>query len=365
MPSLTVLSCPVCAAPLRPDDPRCAYCGSVVVIRSDLPRLDPHLLNKTVIDESIVKYRLAVRRDNNDETAHYGLGVAYYNLGLLDEAAEELTQAARLMPENPHIQTQLGVVFADLSKKGQEGTEKLAWDRLNRALLLQPKLSEAIMLKVELHLRKHEYSAAVTTLRELALEQPEIANPKIADILLKKADTFRKAGAWSQTVATWREAALAVPDAVRQPIATFLNSHQKLLSGFRYVDPRSVPESVGQPTNPAATGGPIRRYVLSAIAVLLASCVVFYGNYFGCEGHFGQRHERQLAPGTWLAVVCSWYWKSRHASLYLSPCKETKSSAWHHVERVIEGLAMVSTSTGSIRSASPPTGFAIGSNPRR
>lgn len=101
MPDITVLSCPVCGAPFNPNDPRCTYCGSVVVIRTDHPRIDPKLLNKAVVDEHIAKYRRSVRQDANDETAHYGLGVAYFNLGLLDEAAAELTEAARLMPENP------------------------------------------------------------------------------------------------------------------------------------------------------------------------------------------------------------------------------------------------------------------------
>lgn len=169
---------------------RCDYCGSIVVIQTDHPRLDPRLLNKAVVDEHIAKFRMAVRRDPNDETAHYGLGVAYFNLGLLDESADELAQAARLMPENPHIQTQLAVVYADLARARKPNAEDLAWDRLNRALLLRPDFGEALRLKADLHLRKQE---------------------------------------WKWAVATWRQATERDADLVRASIAKFLSDHEHIL----------------------------------------------------------------------------------------------------------------------------------------
>jgi tetratricopeptide (TPR) repeat protein len=191
MPSLMVLSCPVCGAPLATDSSRCGYCGSVVVIQTDLPRLESHQLNKAVIHEHIGKYRSAVRQDNNDETAHYGLGLAYFNLGLLEEAGEELAQAARLMPENPHIQVQLAVVYAELAKSGKTGFEDLAWDRLKRVFLLDPKLPGAFLLKADLHLRH---------------------------------------GDWKNAVSAWRKAAAEEPDCVRKPIAAFLTRHKRIFA---------------------------------------------------------------------------------------------------------------------------------------
>lgn len=282
VPSLTVLTCPVCAAPLRPEDPRCAYCGSVVVIRSDHPRIDPRLLNKAVVDEQIAKYRRAVRRDGNDETAHYGLGVAYFNLGLLDEAADELAQAARLMPENPHIQAQLGVVYSELASTGRDGAEALAWDRVNRALLLHPQLVEALMLKAELHRRAGAWALAEDALTAAAVEQPDVARPKLAELLVAKAEAHRRTAAWTAAVASWREAAQVIPDVVRQPIAEFLRTNANLLSNYRYrVTPLAAAGATAAAT-PNRAGdlgavGPFRRYVVFGLLAFLGSCVVLLG----------------------------------------------------------------------------------------
>jgi Flp pilus assembly protein TadD len=147
------------------------------------PKIDPKVLNKAVIDEHIAKFRRAVRADPNDETAHYGLGVAYFKLGLQEDAAFELTQAARLMPENPNIQAQLAVVHFDRVMAGHPGAETDAMDRVNRALLLRPKFADALLLKSRLHLRNGNRRDAVEALRLAATEQPEIALPMIGDCL--------------------------------------------------------------------------------------------------------------------------------------------------------------------------------------
>jgi tetratricopeptide (TPR) repeat protein len=118
MAQLVALTCPVCGAPFAPESDRCGYCGSIVVLKTDHSRIDPRLLNKLVIDEHIAEYRKVVRIDANDATAHYGLGVAYFNLGLIDEKVDELTQAARLMPENPNIQSQLAVALREATRRG-------------------------------------------------------------------------------------------------------------------------------------------------------------------------------------------------------------------------------------------------------
>ena len=79
-----VLSCPVCGASLTPDSERGSYCGSFIVIKTDLPKLDRRSLNQGVIQDHIATFRRRVRANNYDEEAHYGLGLAYYSLGLLD-----------------------------------------------------------------------------------------------------------------------------------------------------------------------------------------------------------------------------------------------------------------------------------------
>jgi len=200
------------------------------VIKTDLPRIDPNTLNKAVIDESIAKFRSAVRRDPTDETAHYGLGVAYFNLGLLVDAVEELTQAARLMPENPHIQTQLAAVLARRAEKGDPDAERLTWDRLNRALLLQPSFVPALLLKAEMHLRRGDR------------------------LLAAKA---------------WRQASALDPDAIRAPVAKFLKSNSETA-----VQTSRFSTGVQRIARRRQLERDRRRYSVLALAAFLGSCVL-------------------------------------------------------------------------------------------
>jgi tetratricopeptide (TPR) repeat protein len=150
MPTVIALACPVCGAPLRPGSETCGFCGSFIVIKTDLPKLERRTLNQAVIQEHIATFRKRVRADRYDEGAHYGLGIAYYNLGLIDYAVDELTNAARLMPENPHIHAQLAVALWELSDS--EDTDDS--DRLNHHLDLALRLDEdniqALSLRAEM-----------------------------------------------------------------------------------------------------------------------------------------------------------------------------------------------------------------------
>jgi tetratricopeptide (TPR) repeat protein len=225
VPEFIVLSCPVCAGPLESNGSRCGYCGSMVFIRTDHPRIDPSSLNKALIDEHIARYRRAVRQDDYDETAHYGLGVAYFNLGLLDEAAEELTVAARLMPENPNIQAQLAVIFSDLAVRGKPGASQLAWDRLNRTLLLRPDHVEALYLKVEMHRRLGAWEKALETLERIVDERAEDLESKRVLIFLAKASAHVANREWQPALHSWEQVHRIRTNAIRQPIAQFLNTH--------------------------------------------------------------------------------------------------------------------------------------------
>lgn len=144
MPEIMALSCPVCAAPLQSDDAeRCSYCGSIVFIKPDLPRLNKINLNTSVIHEHIALFRQRVRASNFDEEAHYGLGVAYYNLGLNDAAIDELTKAANLMPENPDIRFQLATVFYESDDPSHKA---LAKSQLRDILTLTPGHGDSIKM---------------------------------------------------------------------------------------------------------------------------------------------------------------------------------------------------------------------------
>jgi tetratricopeptide (TPR) repeat protein len=230
MPTLTVLTCPVCGGPLAPGDDRCHYCGSLVVIETDHPRLDPEQLNKAVISDRIAAFRATLRSDSNNETAHYGLGVAYFNLGLFDEAADELTEAARLMPENPHIQAQLGIVLAALAQRGKQGALPAAHERADRALLLQADHTEALLLKADLLMREGKRGQALQVLERLAGSNPSIGKPRLAQAHIEQAEREITAERWTSAVGCWQRAAAVEPDAVRKPISRFLKDHVAILA---------------------------------------------------------------------------------------------------------------------------------------
>lgn len=220
MPSLIILSCPVYGGPVQLNSSRCDYCGSVVVILTSHPRIDPQSLNKAVVEEHIAKFRVTLRRDPNDETAHYGLGVAYFNLGLLDDAARELSEAARLMPENPHIQSQLAIVFGDLARDGHPEAEAQAWDRIRRTLVLRPNYPEALILTAKLRLRRGEYQAAVKEWLRIAKDDPSAvqvpverflrAYPEITALAIQSLETVEERSEARTTLTTSERNAILV-----------------------------------------------------------------------------------------------------------------------------------------------------------
>jgi tetratricopeptide (TPR) repeat protein len=143
------LQCPVCGAPFAPTDEKCSYCGSILVLRTDHPKINPSTLNRQVVDKHIAGYRQDLRRDPTDSTAHYGLGVAYFNLGLTDDSVRELEEAARSMPENANIQSQLAVVLKQALDEGRPGAAAKLRDRIEYTLRLDPDNYDALLLKAE------------------------------------------------------------------------------------------------------------------------------------------------------------------------------------------------------------------------
>ena len=121
MATVVSLACPVCGAPVDRDSDQCAWCGSTVVIRLDTPQADFASLKQSVVNAHIDEYRRRVRSNPFDEEAHYGLGIAYFNLGLLEAAAGSLGEAARLKPEHPDIQAEIAVVLRELVTRGETG----------------------------------------------------------------------------------------------------------------------------------------------------------------------------------------------------------------------------------------------------
>lgn len=199
---VVALTCPVCGANAKPTDERCDFCGAYMVIMTDLPRIDPKSLNQAVINQHIAEFRADIRKDTEDAAAHYGLGVAYFNLGLLEESAVELEEAVRLMPENPNIQVQLATVYSNLDAIGEAGYHRKAVDRVKRSLLLRPNMPEALMVRASMSLREGNAKAAI---------------------------------------ADWSTAAVERPDSIRQPISSYLRANEDLLATAPFLQPAGKP----------------------------------------------------------------------------------------------------------------------------
>ncbi len=214
--TLVTITCPVCGGPLNLDGSRCMYCGSVVVIKTDMPRIDPSTLKHAVINQHITEYREAVRSDGNDETAHYGLGIAYYNLGLIDEATVELEEAVRLVPENPNIQYQLAIFYTD--QRALRGIER-ALERLERALKINPKMLEAILLKAELH----------SNLKYSSLD----------DIFPNGEGSTETSGA-EKAMLLWEQAYAIDPNSIRSSVASFLSLGNWWEHDLEYAGPENI-----------------------------------------------------------------------------------------------------------------------------
>lgn len=161
MISVLSLTCPVCGAPFSPGAERCGYCGSILVLQTDHPRIDPRALNRVVVDERIAEYRQLLRDDPGSVKAHYGLGVAYFNLGLTEAAIESLEKACGLTPENPHIHTQLAVAWREEAKGGDARAGEEMRDHIQYALRLDPSNVEALILASEAAQADHDIETAV------------------------------------------------------------------------------------------------------------------------------------------------------------------------------------------------------------
>jgi cytochrome c-type biogenesis protein CcmH/NrfG len=173
--SVLSLTCPVCGAPFSPGDGRCGYCGSILVLQTDHPRIDPRALNRAVVDKHIGEYRELLRNDPNSVKAHYGLGVAYFNLGLTEAAIDSLEKACSITPENPHIHTQLAVAWREEAQTGNARAIEEMRDHIHYALRLDPENIEALILASEQAANDHDIESALAYSERAAALEPDRA----------------------------------------------------------------------------------------------------------------------------------------------------------------------------------------------
>jgi len=269
MPQIMALACPVCGAPLKPGDEKCGFCGSYIFIKTDLPRLDRHTLNQSVIQEHITDFRRRIRSNQYDEEAHYGLGVAYFSLGLTDEAVDELSQAARLMPENPHIQAQLAVALRNSFKAGNQAAEQQMHTRIQSALLLDPDHIEATLLKTEVLLDSQKYADAVALYQTMSPEVQERAKPKLVSAFERLCEQRLRDEKWVEARWCWQTLEPIDASAAQRLAVRFLNLHAALVPRTFKHQASSRRVKMSFSGDPGSTrSGRLFRLILASIAGL-------------------------------------------------------------------------------------------------
>lgn len=160
---------------------------------------------------------------------------------MLDESIDELSEASRIMPENPHIQAQLGVVLNEVGRqRGPEFTNR-AWKRLDRALMLDPGNEDALALREDL--LKQRLRSPNTSPDEQAIAR-------------------------QQLLETWRSLARVDEERARPLIAGFLKQNEAILQSLPQWKAR-VPKAPRNESNrwmPRAVGMAAGVFVLLCIA---------------------------------------------------------------------------------------------------
>ena len=198
-------------------------------IRPHLPRLDHHNLNQGVVQDRINQFRTRVRKDHYDVEAHYGLGVAYFSLGLTDEAITQLKDAATLTPENPDIQTQLAVVLFKAYEAGDHAVGGELDRRIDRALLLAPDNLDALFVRSHFLRDQGRYQEAVDCLNPVYSRWPREVAPNLNTALGKLGDWQLMQGKWDGLPQTWEQLARVSPDTASALILRFLTEWEKYM----------------------------------------------------------------------------------------------------------------------------------------
>jgi hypothetical protein len=266
--SVLSLNCPVCGAPFSPGADRCGYCGSILVLNTDHPRIDPRSLNRAVVDQHIQEYRDLLRQDPYSVKAHYGLGVAYFNLGLTEAAIDSLERACRITPENPHIHTQLAVAWREEAATGDSRAQEEIRDHIQYALRLEPENIEALILASELAAGDHDIETAVMFSERAWQRAPDRAQELHGRLL---TDWIRwKSQRGEATGADYDRVARFSPDLERQIRHNALGASVPRSS----VSAWQATPSVTPSPKPAGTIVAVRNALLGGIGVSLVSCCV-------------------------------------------------------------------------------------------
>jgi tetratricopeptide (TPR) repeat protein len=174
---IDAMACPQCSGPLEPGEERCPWCASAVVLDSRAAALDMDAIRREYAHLNLEELRARANKRPINPGARYALGMAYLELGLLDEAADALRSAADRMPEHAPFQAALARVYDRQEQAGMSRRGAMADDRIERALARDPENLDALLLASERAARKGEPPQAFAYLRRAAEVDPDASRP--------------------------------------------------------------------------------------------------------------------------------------------------------------------------------------------
>lgn len=267
MTSRSVVTCPVCGAPRRPGSPRCSYCGSWLLVYPD--EESSGTPDEAVIRDHAERFRAALTRNPDDIVALHGLGVAYRNLGLFDDAIKVLARAANRRPEALGIQRALAGTLYDAVRK--EPRDSRMWRdvgrQADRILALDADAVEGWWLLAEVALQTGDDDALIAIAPGLARVDPHGDHRRFAARLRSLGERRYHDWRWQGAVDAW--GALAAIDAVagRTVLASFLLQNARLV-------PRSSGDVWRAVRRTMALRGDFRQSTLAALALGVAIAMV-------------------------------------------------------------------------------------------
>ncbi len=267
MSATVAISCPVCGAPREPGGARCDYCGSWLLATPDATF--PDGVRDDVVREHVARFRTQIESNAAHVVALHGLGVAYRNLGLLDDAIQALVRAANLRPESLNVQRALAGTLHDAVKR--QPTEGRMWRdvqrQADRIIALDPDSSEGWWLRAQVALQNRDHARLLAVAPDLAEHDP---NGDHAAFITHLADTGRRQFRdwhWPDAVDSWEALAALDDTAGRTALVAFLLQNVRLV-------PRGVGRVWRALRQTMALRGDFRQAGFAAVALGVAVAFV-------------------------------------------------------------------------------------------
>lgn len=228
MNSTVGLQCPVCGAPRESGVDRCDYCGSWLLATPD-PTF-PEGVREEVVREHIARFRAQLGSMPDDVVALHGLGVAYRNLGLLDDAIKVLARAANLRPEALNIQRAMAGTLHDAVRR--QPAERRMWRdvrrQADRIIALDPDSAEGWWLRAEVALQTHDHAGLLAIAPDLARHDADGNHAAFVTYLQETGERQLRDWQWRDAVDSWEALAALDETAGRTALVGFLLQNARL-----------------------------------------------------------------------------------------------------------------------------------------